>query len=108
MINFENETLRIKCLNTEFFWSLFSRIWTKYRDLRGKSPYSVKIRERSDRKTPYLDSFHPVKLRYEFAKVVKLKLDLVKLQSREDEITVEASFGIMYSVMDNGIQWIRY
>ena len=49
-----------------------------------------------------------MKLRYEFAKVVKLKLDLVKLQSREDEITVEASFGIMYSVMDNGIQWIRY
>ena len=108
MINFENETLRIKCLNTEFFWSLFSRIWTKYRDLRGKSPYSVKIRERSDQKNSVFGLFDPVKLRYEFAKVVKLKLDLVKLQSREDEITVEASFGIMYSVMDNGIQWIRY
>ena len=34
--------------NTEFFWSLFSRIWTEYRVLRSKSPYSKygKIRAR--------------------------------------------------------------
>ena len=44
-----------------FFWSLFSRIWTKYRDLRSKSPYSFRILENADqKKTPYLDTFHTV------------------------------------------------
>ena len=28
-----------------FFWSVFSRIWTEYVDLRNKSPLSVQIRE---------------------------------------------------------------
>ena len=33
-----------------FFWSVFSRIWTEYSDLRGKSPYSVQIRKNKDQK----------------------------------------------------------
>ena len=36
--------------NTEFFWPVFSRIWTDHRDLRSKSPYSVRIRENTDQK----------------------------------------------------------
>ena len=28
-----------------FFWSVFSRIWAEYGDLRSKSLYSVRIRE---------------------------------------------------------------
>ena len=46
-----------------FFWSIFSRIWNEYGDLRSKSPYSVQIRENTDqKKTPYLDIFCAVKL----------------------------------------------
>ena len=33
-----------------FFWSVFSRIWAEYDDLRIKSPYSVQIRENTDQK----------------------------------------------------------
>ena len=33
-----------------FFWSVFSCIPTKYRDLRGKSPHSVGIQENTDQK----------------------------------------------------------
>ena len=42
--------LREKCPNTEFFWSLFSRIWTEYGELLRKLPYSEcgKIRTRKN------------------------------------------------------------
>ena len=43
--------LHEKCLNTEFFWSVFSCIWTGNRDLRSKSPYSVWMKEKTDQKT---------------------------------------------------------
>ena len=33
--------LRKKCLYLKLFWSLFSRIWTEYGDIRSFSPYSV-------------------------------------------------------------------
>ena len=33
-----------------FFWSVFSRIRTEYRDLLRKSPYSVRLRENTDQK----------------------------------------------------------
>ena len=33
-----------------FFWSVSSHIWTEYGDLRGKSQYSVRIRENTDQK----------------------------------------------------------
>ena len=35
--------LRKNCPNTEFFWSVFSRIWTEYGDLRS-------IQENTDHK----------------------------------------------------------
>ena len=59
------ETLFIHCakivLIRSFFWSAFSRIRTKYGDLRRKSPYSVQMRENTDQqKTPYLDTFYAV------------------------------------------------
>ena len=50
-----------KCPNTEFSWSVFSHIRTKYGDLRNKSLYSVRIREYTDqKKTPHLDTFRAV------------------------------------------------
>ena len=38
------------CANTEFFWSIFSRIWTEYGDLFHWSPYSVQMRKNTDQK----------------------------------------------------------
>ena len=42
-------TLRKKRTYSEFFWSVFRRIWTEYLDLL-KSPYSVRMRENTDQK----------------------------------------------------------
>ena len=43
-------SLREKCPNTEFFWSVFSRIRIEYADLLHKFPYWVRIRENTDQK----------------------------------------------------------
>ena len=43
-------SLRKKCPYSEFFWSVFSRIRTEYRDLHNKSPYLVRMRENTDQK----------------------------------------------------------
>ena len=48
-----------------FFWSLLSRIWNQYRDLRSKSKYgkpkfNVTMEKCGPENTPYLDNFHPV------------------------------------------------
>ena len=41
----------VKSVQTRsFFWSVFSRIRTEYRDLRSKSPYSSRILENADQK----------------------------------------------------------
>ena len=39
-----------KCPYSEFFWSVFPRIWTGYEEIRSISPYSVKTRENTDQK----------------------------------------------------------
>ena len=33
-----------------FFWYVFPRIWTEYRDLRRKFTYSLQIRENTDQR----------------------------------------------------------
>ena len=54
-------TLRESAQMSSLFWSIFSCIWTEYRDWRSKSRYSIqkqgKIRTR---KKSYLDTFHAV------------------------------------------------
>ena len=42
--------LREKCLYSECFWSVFSRIWTEYREILRISPYSVRMGENMDKK----------------------------------------------------------
>ena len=37
-------------VNLELFWSVFSRIWTEYREILRISPYSVRMRENADQK----------------------------------------------------------
>ena len=39
--------VREKCPYSEFFWPMFSRIWTEYGDI---SPYSVRMRENRHQK----------------------------------------------------------
>ena len=36
------------CPYSELFWSVFSRIWTEYREIGSISPYSVQIWENAD------------------------------------------------------------
>ena len=42
--------MREKCLYSEFFCSVFSRIQTEYRDLLSKLPYSAQMRENTNQK----------------------------------------------------------
>ena len=37
-----------KCPYSELFWSVFSRIRTKYKEIRSTSPYSARMRENAD------------------------------------------------------------
>ena len=39
-----------KCPESEFFWSVFSCIWTKYLEMRSISPYKVRIQENTDQR----------------------------------------------------------
>ena len=41
---FYEQELHEKCPYSEFFWSAFSRIWTKYGEIRSIPPYSVRMR----------------------------------------------------------------
>ena len=43
-------TLRKKFPYSEFFWSVFSRIWTEHGEIRSISPYSVRMRENNNQK----------------------------------------------------------
>ena len=43
-----------------FFWSVFSCIWTEYRDLRSKSPDSVQIQKIWTRKNSVFGHFNAV------------------------------------------------
>ena len=38
------------CPYLEFLWSVFSRIWTEYREIFRISPYSFRMRENTDQK----------------------------------------------------------
>ena len=48
MISSDRFSLREKCPYSEFFWSVISRIWTKYREIRSISPYSAQMRKNTD------------------------------------------------------------
>ena len=49
---------RKKCPYSEFFWSVYSRIWSQYGDLQSKYSYSVQIGEIRTRKSPNTDTFY--------------------------------------------------
>ena len=45
---FFKKALRKKCLYSELFWSVFSRIRTEYGEMWSVSPYSVRMQEKGD------------------------------------------------------------
>ena len=49
-----------KCLYSEFFWSLFSCIWTTYENLHCKSPIQFESRKIRTRKTLNKDTLNVV------------------------------------------------
>ena len=49
--------LREKSPHSRLFWSVFSRIWTEYRKILRISPYSVRMRENTDRNKSKYGSF---------------------------------------------------
>ena len=50
-------TLREKCRNSKFVWSVFSRIRTEYEDLQNKYPYSLRMLENTDQKNTKFEHF---------------------------------------------------
>ena len=48
------------CPYSEFLWSIFSRIRTEYEDILRISPYSIRMRENTDQKTPNTNTFQAV------------------------------------------------
>ena len=52
----KSKSLRKNCPYLELFWSVFSRIWTEYGKIQSISPYSVRLQESTDQKTPITDT----------------------------------------------------
>ena len=50
-------TLRKKCLLSEFFWSVFSRIRTEGGEIRSISLYSTEMQENTDQKNSEYEHF---------------------------------------------------
>ena len=50
--------LHKKCPYSELFWSIFSRIQTKYVEIQSISLYSVRMLENTTRATPNTDTFY--------------------------------------------------
>ena len=55
-----NYSLRGKCPYSELFWPVFSRIWTKYGEIRGIYAYLVRMRELRTRISLNMDTFRAV------------------------------------------------
>ena len=54
--DYAQSILRKKCPYSEFFWSVFSRIWTEYGEILSISLYSVRRGKMHTRKCPNTDS----------------------------------------------------
>ena len=59
-IVFTHYTKSRKCPYSELFWSVFSRLWNEYGEIRSTSPYSVRMRKMLTKITPKTDTFTAV------------------------------------------------
>ena len=60
-------SMRKKCQYLEFFWSTFSRIRNVFGNLSCKSPFVIRMRENTDKKTPNTDTFYAVFNAFQFS-----------------------------------------
>ena len=56
-MHYQYISLRKKLLYSEFFWSVSSRIQTKYGEIRNISQYSVRMRENTDQNNSEYSNF---------------------------------------------------
>ena len=70
-------TLREKCPNKEFFWSVFFRTRAEYGDLFRKSPYSARVRENTDQKN-YVFGYFSRSPKVVFASLLNINSSLQK------------------------------
>ena len=76
--------LRKKCSYSEFFWSVFAGIRTKYRDLLRKFPYSIPMRERTDqKKSEYTHFLRSIRIQNLSQLQIFLKLTSMKLNENQ-------------------------
>ena len=57
LVTVQEISLHEKCPYSEFFWLVFSRIRTEYREIPRISSDLVRLRENTDQKTPNTDTF---------------------------------------------------
>ena len=54
----QHVSLGKKCPNSEFFWSVYLRIWTEYGDLQANFLFSLYAEKYGEEKRPSLDIVH--------------------------------------------------
>ena len=74
-------SLHKKCLYSEFFWSVFSRIRTEYVEILLMSPYSVRMRENTDHKISEYGHFSRSAYSYNFTTFVTSIRDVFRTLS---------------------------
>ena len=59
-LTYPQQELCEKSPYSEFFRSVFSRIWTENGEIHSISSHSVRMRKSTEQKTPNIDTFHAV------------------------------------------------
>ena len=93
-------------------WSVFSGIWTEYQDLlRKSSPYSVRMRENTDKKTPNMDTSH-VFLSWKFflnileePQTTTLRCFLLKIGWKNEKPQVNVKWNLLLVLIKKKFDW---
>ena len=90
------------CRNTEFFWFVFSRIWTEYKKIRSISPYSVRMWENTNQKKLRIRTLFTQCISFQisiFLKVVFHKLNWSILEYLDQYISLRFCFKGYFSAL---------
>ena len=80
-------TLGKKCPYSELFWSVFTRIWTEYGEIRHMSPYSVQIMENMDQSNSKYETFsRNMKLSWSCCVALCCSITTAQLHSTKPEV----------------------
>ena len=90
------------CRNTEFFWFVFSRIWSEYKKIRSISPYSVRMCENTNQKKLRIRTLFTQCISFQisiFLKVVFHKLNWSILEYLDQYISLRFCFKGYFSAL---------